>query len=100
MQQCLITSFIRDVWPSRWNTAHRSTWSLTIEKASSEIHCKLPEWLHREIGNPVGPEFDLEFCRLVDTHYDYKVGTTIDQTLDPDQGVEAFIEFVIKKLGN
>jgi hypothetical protein len=70
------------------------------QKTSAVIHCKLPEWLHREIGNPVGPEFDLELCRLVDTNYNYKVGTTLDQTLDRNKGVEAFIEFVIKKPGN
>jgi len=88
------------VWPSRWNGAHRSTWSLRIEKTSAKIHCKLPEWLNREIGNPFGSEFDLKLCRLVDTNYDYRVGTTLDQTLDPDKGVEAFIEFIMKKAGN
>jgi SAM-dependent methyltransferase len=88
------------VWSSRWNTAHTSTWSLRIKQTPAEIHCKLPEWLHGEIGNPSRPEFELKLCRLVDTNYDYKVGTTIDQTFDPRQGVEAFIEFVIRKRGN
>jgi hypothetical protein len=36
---------------------------------------------------------------LVDTNYDYKVGTRVDQTYRFEDRVEAFIEFVIQKKG-
>lgn len=82
------------VWPSKWNAGHRSTWSMGIlehnDRNTTAIHCKLPEWLQ---------EFPVEIlrCQLVDTNYDYGRGPDVDQTLDPEKGVEAFIEFVLRK---
>jgi SAM-dependent methyltransferase len=87
------------VWPSRWNKGHRSTWSLNIKETPAEIHCKLPEWLDGEIANSFPTQVDLGLCRLVDTNYNYEIGTTIDQTYDPAKRVEAFIEFVMRKSG-
>lgn len=73
-------------WPSKWSDYHRSTWSMT----DYHTDCKLPEWLH---------QFGLKVvrCKVIDTNYDYTIGASVDQTLDPNKGVEAFIEFVLCK---
>jgi hypothetical protein len=57
-------------------------------------HVKLPEWLEENF-----PEHTVCICRLVDKNYDYKIGTTQDQTYNFANRVEAFIEFVIQKEG-
>lgn len=86
-------------WPSQWNAGHRSIWSLThdIDCGRPECstckdvpHCKLPEWLR---AFPV----EVVICRLVDTNYDYKLGPEVDQTYRYEDGVEAFLEFVLRK---
>lgn len=86
-------------WPSRFNAGHRSTWSMKVQghsapsyAADPPIHIKLPEWLQ---AFPV----DVVRCQLIDTNYDYVDGEfdAVDQTLDPEKGVEAFIEFVLRK---
>lgn len=78
------------VWPSRWNSDHKSTFSLWQKGSPAKIHVYVPEFLE-ELGLKVN------LCRLVDTNYDYSVGTRIDQTFKFGNGVEAFIEFVIQK---
>lgn len=78
------------IWPSRWNAGHRSTWSMARETSPAEIHCKLPQWL---IDFPV----EVVRCALIDTNYDHTLGDDVDQTLDAEKGVEAFIEFVLRK---
>lgn len=80
-------------FPSKWNAGHRSTWSLESsrdwEGLVAPIHCWLPSWLQ---------EFPVEIlrCQLVDTNYDHAL-LNVDQTLDPEKGVEAFIEMVLRK---
>jgi SAM-dependent methyltransferase len=78
------------VWPSRTNGDHKSTWSMWQKGSPAPHHCKMPEWLE---------QFGCEvlICRLVDNGYDYKIGTSKDQTWIPEHGVEAFIEFVLRK---
>jgi SAM-dependent methyltransferase len=80
------------VWPSRWNSGHRSTWSMMPppKNAESRTHISLPFWLS---------QFPVEIIRCKDifTNYDFLLGTDIDQTFDFEKGVEAFIEFVLKK---
>jgi hypothetical protein len=55
-------------------------------------HVKCPEWLTENF-----PQHTVVMCRLVDTNYDYKIGTRVDQTYKFEDRVEAFIEFVIQK---
>ncbi len=78
------------VWPSRTNADHRSTWSMWQKGSPAPHHCKMPEWLDQ-----FGCEVLL--CRLVDNGYDYRIGTSKDQTWIAEHGVEAFIEFVLRK---
>lgn len=79
------------IWPSKFNTDHKSTWSLWLKDSYCPTHCWLPNWLK---------QFQVKIlrCQLIDTNYNYKLPPTIDQTLDESAGVEAFIEFVLKKL--
>jgi SAM-dependent methyltransferase len=89
-------------WPSHWNQGHRSTWSMSIsngdpgetfhksERSAIDYHIKLPEWLS-QFGA------DVIVCRLVTTNYDFNLPVTVDQTFDPDKGVECFIEMVLQK---
>lgn len=79
------------VWPSRYNPDHKSTWSMWLKDSPAPIHCYLPSWL--EQFKTVAPLL----CAVVDNNYNYKVLTSKDQTLNEDEGVEAFIEFVLRK---
>ncbi len=89
----------KTVWPSKYNTGHRSTWSLdqTCRTVAPHLgfHVKLPEWLKQFLNTDTPCE--LLLCRLVDTNYDYSLGPNVDQTYDPSKGVECFIEFVLRK---
>ncbi len=110
-------------WPSTFNAGHKSSWSMTIGDKPTEtfqtyqesgaklrIHCKLPEWLNQFCFNDSGAAglntfkpcevllCRLVLCRLVTTNYDYSLGSEIDQTLDPEKGVECFIEFVLRRV--
>jgi SAM-dependent methyltransferase len=80
------------VWPSRFNSDHKSVFSLWSSTSTAPIHVKLPEWLFSHF-----PQHTVVMCRLVDTHYNYITGASIDQTLYYDDGVEAFIEIVMRK---
>lgn len=79
------------IWPSRWNGDHKSTWSLWQKGSPAKIHVFVPEFLGSLLPSTT------MLIRLVDANYDYKVGTRIDQTYKFENGVEAFIEFVIQK---
>lgn len=79
------------VFPSRYNPDHKSTWSMWFKDSVAPIHCYLPQWLEQFENTKV------VLCRVVDTNYDYKIGTKQDQTLSESRGVEAFLEFVLKK---
>jgi SAM-dependent methyltransferase len=80
------------VWPSRYNPDHKSTFSMWQKGSPAPNHVKFPEWLDKNFG-----EHKVEICRLVDTNYNYRMGTSVDQTFVKENAVEAFIEFVIKK---
>jgi SAM-dependent methyltransferase len=79
------------VWPSRFNPDHKSTWSLWQGGSPAPIHIKLPEWTGYFY------DCDLIYCDLIDTNYNYKIGTRVDQTYPYENRVEAFIEFVLRK---
>lgn len=80
-------------FPSKFNDGHKSTWSLDWPGSpAGALHCKLPEWLE---------QFDKTLivrCELIDTNFDYTLPRDIDQTFDASKNVEAFCEFVLKKL--
>jgi SAM-dependent methyltransferase len=77
-------------WPSRYNPDHKATFSMSLRGSPAPIHILLPDFLQELNATTL-------LCRLVDANYDYKVGTTKDQTWDESDGVEAFIEMVIQK---
>lgn len=81
------------VFPSRWNSDHKSTWSLWHRKLpnGSPLHVFVPALrpLLRQIGATVT-------ARLCADNYDWMV-MHVDQTINPADGVEAFIEIEIKK---
>ena len=85
------------VWPSKYNSGHRSTWSLdqTCRTVAPHLgfHIKLPEWLDQFLNTD--QRCNLLLCRRIDTNYDYSLGPNVDQTYDPSTGVECFIEFVL-----
>jgi hypothetical protein len=80
------------VWPSRYNPDHKSSWSMWIKDSPAPIHILVPDFC-KSLGNLARTRL----CRLVDSNYDYKVGTRLDQTWPEDAGVEAFCEFVLQK---
>lgn len=80
----------KQTWPSKWNAGHRSTWSMGVRDTPAPIHCYLPHWLYKFHAEQI-------LCRVIDNNFDYGLIPEIDQTLDPEKGVEAFIEFVLRK---
>lgn len=78
------------IWPSRSNPDHKSTWSVWQKGSPAPHHCKLPQWLE-------GFGCDVMLCRLVDDNYNYKVGTSRDQSWLESDAVECWIEFVLRK---
>lgn len=78
-------------WPSVTNPDHKSTWSLWQKDSPAPTHCLLPAWLD-QFGCAVLR------CELIDTNYNYKIGTKKDQTWIEADGVECWIEFVLRKL--
>ena len=80
------------VWPSRYNPDHKSTFSMWQKGSPAPNHVLFPDWLENNFG-----EHKVEICRLVDTNYNYKLGTSVDQTFNRENAVEAFIEFILKK---
>lgn len=81
------------VWPSRWNSDHKSTWSMIYRGSAAPLHVHIPTFL----GLFSERLADVLVARFVDTNYDYKVGTTRDQTLPSDEMVECWNEFVLRK---
>lgn len=81
-------------WPSRFNPDHKSTWSMTLpaSKAGSR-HVHVPTFLAK-----FKDQVEVIRAGVVDTNYDYKklLGDE-DQTYHESRGVEAFIEFVLKR---
>lgn len=78
------------VWPSRFNPDHKATFSMWQKGSPAHHHCKMPDWLE-QFGQRI------MLCRLVDDNYDYKIGSTRDQTWKPEDAVECWIEFCLIK---
>jgi SAM-dependent methyltransferase len=81
------------IWPSRFNPDHKSTWSLWQKGSPAPTHVWLPEFLEYFTMF----DYKLIYCELIDTNYNYKIGTSVDQTYPYENRVEAFIEFVLRK---
>lgn len=77
------------VFPSRYNGAHKSTWSLFYRQSNAPIHCYIPKFLAE-----AAPSATVLRAQLADNNYDYKLMTSVDQTI-PEDGAEAFIEVVL-----
>lgn len=78
-------------FPSRYNPDHRSTWSMYYRQSNAPIHCYVPEFLSN-----AAPLATVMRAKLIDKNYDYKIMTTKDQTYIEENGVEAFIEVVLR----
>ena len=79
------------IWPSRFNPDHKSTWSFWMPESPAPTHVCLPQWTVNF------SDCNLIYCDLIDTNYNYKIGTSVDQTYPYENRVEAFIEFVLQK---
>lgn len=82
----------RMIWPSRFNADHRSTWSMFLKGSPAPVHVYVPDYLEsfRDVAQVV-------LQRQLDCHYDYQLPPTVDQTWHEEDGVEPFIEFVLRK---
>ncbi len=85
--------------PSRFNPDHKTSWSLwRTERAgmnrmdAKHPHIHVPTWIK---------QFDVaqRYATLIDTNYDYLAPDTKDQTWLRADGVECFIEILLKKNG-
>lgn len=79
---------------SRYNLDHKSTWSPGLKRSGAPIHIYVPDFC-KFIGRKLKSKVIMN--RVVDTNYDYTVGFSVDQTFPFENGVEAWIELVIKK---
>ena len=79
-------------WPSKFNPDHKSTWSLTCKSTTvSDYHVYVPTWVESF------ENIKILRMELIDTNYNYNL-RNVDQTIDPEQGVEAWIEIVAQKI--
>ena len=81
------------VWPSRYNPDHKSTWSFTFEQSPSKHHVNIYKFLDK-----LSPYCYAKRVMLVDNNYNYSAPTSVDQTFEESNGVEAFIEMVLCKI--
>jgi SAM-dependent methyltransferase len=79
-------------WPSPFNGDHRSTWSMFLKGSPAATHIFVPEFLKsiERLASTV-------IQRQLDANYDYKLPPHVDQTWNEADGVEPFIEFVLRK---
>jgi SAM-dependent methyltransferase len=77
---------------SIWNPDHRSTWSMWSLMGGRE----LPHY-YAPLFFTSFDELNMHRLHLVDSNYDYTIGSSIDQTNTPGNEVECFIEFVLQK---
>lgn len=83
-------------WPSRFNPDHKSSWSLYLTNSRSPQHIYVPDFL-MHFGAADGT-VDPIHARLIDKNYDYsKLGTLEDQTIREEDGVECWVEVVMRK---
>jgi SAM-dependent methyltransferase len=81
------------VWPSKGNGDHKTTWELERQSTWSPVH-RCPYTEVEKLTN-----YELISCERIDTNYDYELAKRgwIDQTGQCIGGVEAAIEFVVRK---
>jgi SAM-dependent methyltransferase len=79
-------------WPSRYNPDHKSTWSFIHESSPAKHHVNIYKFL-----DYLKPYCYPKRVMLVDTNYDYSLGSNVDQTFIESNDVEAFIELVLCK---
>jgi hypothetical protein len=80
-------------WPSVYNPDHKSTWSMNLlGSPAGNLHVHVPSWLkrHASIAETV-------LVRQLAVNYNYRVGVSKDQTWEEADGVEPWIEFVLRK---
>lgn len=82
------------IWPSRFNPDHKSTWSMNALESPAPIHVHVPSWLARQ------NQHEPMLIRQLACHYDVRIGARKDQTFVEADGVEPWIEFVLRCAGN
>lgn len=88
-----VDHYERCIMPSRFNPDHKHTFSLWRKQAPTKFpHIYVPEWIK---------QFDVSERRatLINTNFDYLAPESKDQTWIRAEGVEAFIEILLRKHG-
>ena len=81
-------------WPSVYNPDHKSTWSMNLRGSpAGKNHVHVPSFL--AAGGAIA---EVKLARQLDCNYDYSVGVTRDQTWEETDGVEPWIEFVLRRV--
>jgi SAM-dependent methyltransferase len=78
-------------FPSVWNPDHKSTWSMCYKKSNAPIHVHVPTMIREAL-----PKAEVLREMLIDANYNYNIGNKVDQTISETDGVEAFIEVVLR----
>lgn len=79
-------------WPSPWNHDHKHSFSMIYRGSKAPSHIYIPGFLKQFEGSA-----KVMLARFIERNYNWKIGTTIDQTLDPG-GSECWNEFVLQKI--
>ena len=85
-------AYERMEWPSRFNPDHRSSWSMIYKGSIAPIHVHIPSFL-AEFSDMA----TVVLARYVEENFDWKIDRNIDQTWEPEHGVEIWNEFVLRK---
>lgn len=85
-------AYERMTWPSRFNPDHKSSWSMIYKGSIAPIHCHIPTFLAKfdDIA-------EVLLARYVEENYDWNKPLAIDQTWNPEDGVEIWNEFILRK---
>lgn len=85
-------AYERAQWPSKFNSDHKSSWSIIYKGSIAPIHVHIPTFLLAlsDVATPL-------LSRYVEENYDWKLDPKIDQTWAPEKGVEIWNEFVLRK---
>jgi len=78
------------IFPSRFNPDHKTTWG--FYRPNHDRGVGVADLVQGFVG--VAQPILIQYC---DTNYDYALDKSVDQTFDESRGVEAWIEFVVRK---
>lgn len=79
-------------YPSRFNPDHKSSWSMIYRRSCFPIHAHIPTFL-----KDYDAAAETRLARYVEYNYNWQTGAGVDQTFDPNAGVEIWNEFVLRR---